>query len=289
MVTVPVLQEELLVVTAAKHPLAKKRRVNAAATWRVSRSCSSRSGSNTRRVIDEFFAASGIEPRHRDGDRERRDHQGARAPRPRDHDRLVPVGGARRGQRPPLLRAHRRRPLIRETGWVYPKMSRTPRAVEEVSRRSTRSRPAPAPGALDAAPRALRRWRGAARLTRYGRARRPRGCARFGDHAAEHGHRLGDLRRAQRDEAQAHACARRVARRRTARPARTPRRPSTAVSSSGIASKPSGRRSQKNMPPAARATSCRPACARAARRPSRRAAAGSARGSSARGGRGSRP
>ena len=33
------------------------------------------------------------------------------------------------------------RPLIRETGWVYPKMSRTPRAVEEVVRAFDKVRP----------------------------------------------------------------------------------------------------------------------------------------------------
>ena len=33
------------------------------------------------------------------------------------------------------------RSLVRETGWVYPKMSRTPRAVQEVIRAFERVRP----------------------------------------------------------------------------------------------------------------------------------------------------
>ena len=41
LVTVPVLQEELLVVTAAKHPLSRKRKVAAARISSASRSCCS--------------------------------------------------------------------------------------------------------------------------------------------------------------------------------------------------------------------------------------------------------
>ena len=76
MVTVPVLQEELLVVTAAKHPLSKKRKVSAGDLAQQP-FVLFESGSNTRRVIDEFFAARQDRAAHRDGDRERRDHQGA--------------------------------------------------------------------------------------------------------------------------------------------------------------------------------------------------------------------
>ena len=107
MVTVPVMQEELLLVTAAKHPLSKKRKVSAAGSRRQP-FVLFESGSNTRRVIDEFFMTAKIEP-HIVMETENVEIIKAHgAQRPRHHDRLVPIRGARRRQRPSLLRAHRR-------------------------------------------------------------------------------------------------------------------------------------------------------------------------------------
>ncbi len=61
LVTVPVLQEELLLVTAAKHPLSRKRKVLPQDLVRQP-FVLFESGSNTRRAIDEFFLTARIEP-----------------------------------------------------------------------------------------------------------------------------------------------------------------------------------------------------------------------------------
>jgi DNA-binding transcriptional LysR family regulator len=140
MVTVPVLQEELLVVTSAKHPLTKKRKVNAQ-DLSAQPFVLFESGSNTRRVVDEFFASSGIEPkivmetenveilkalvRHGLG------------------ITIVSYQSVARDVASGHLYCARidGRPLVRETGWVYPKMSRTPRAVDEVIKAFEKVRP----------------------------------------------------------------------------------------------------------------------------------------------------
>ena len=61
LVTVPVLQEELLLVTAAKHPLSRKRKVLPQDLVRQPFVLFEQ-GSNTRRTIDEFFMSARIEP-----------------------------------------------------------------------------------------------------------------------------------------------------------------------------------------------------------------------------------
>lgn len=140
MVTVPVLQEELLVVTSAKHPLSKKRKVNAT-DLSTQPFVLFEQGSNTRRVVDEFFASSGIEPRivmetenveilkalvrHGLGITIA-SYQSVARDVASGHLYCARIDG---------------RPLIRETGWVYPKMSRTPRAVDEVIKAFEKVRP----------------------------------------------------------------------------------------------------------------------------------------------------
>jgi DNA-binding transcriptional LysR family regulator len=140
LVTAPVLQEELLVVTAAKHPLSRTRKV-------LPQDLVGQpfvlfeSGSNTRRAVDEFFMAARIEPqivmetenveiikalvRHGLG------------------ITIIPYQAVARDVTQGQLFCARieGRSLIRETGWVYPKMSRTPRAVQEVIRAFDRVRP----------------------------------------------------------------------------------------------------------------------------------------------------
>jgi DNA-binding transcriptional LysR family regulator len=99
------------------------------------------SGSNTRRVVDEFFMTARIEPqivmetenveiikalvRHGLG------------------ITIIPYQAVARDVTQGQLFCARieGRSLIRETGWVYPKMSRTPRAVQEVIRAFDRVRP----------------------------------------------------------------------------------------------------------------------------------------------------
>ncbi len=131
LVTVPVLQEELLIVTAAKHPLSKKRKV-------LPQDLVGQPfvlfepGSNTRRAVDEFFMTARIEPqivmetenveiikqlvRHGLG------------------ITIIPYQAVARDVTQGQLFCARieGRSLVRETGWIYPKMSRTPRAVQEV-------------------------------------------------------------------------------------------------------------------------------------------------------------
>ncbi|MEW6320238.1 MAG: LysR family transcriptional regulator [Acidobacteriota bacterium] len=140
LVTVPVMQEELLVVTASKHPLGRKRRILAQDLMRQP-FVLFEPGSNTRRVIDEFFMTARIEPqivletenveiikamvRHGIG------------------ISIIPYQAAARDVTSGQLYCARieGRSLLRETGWVYPKMSRTPRSVQEVIRAFERVKP----------------------------------------------------------------------------------------------------------------------------------------------------
>jgi DNA-binding transcriptional LysR family regulator len=140
MVTVPVLQEELLVVTSAKHPLTKKRKVNAQ-DLSTQPFVLFESGSNTRRVVDEFFASSGIEPRIV---METENVEILKAlVRHGLGITIVSYQSVARDVASGHLYCARidGRPLIRETGWVYPKMSRTPRAVDEVVKAFEKVRP----------------------------------------------------------------------------------------------------------------------------------------------------
>jgi DNA-binding transcriptional LysR family regulator len=140
MVTVPVLQEELLVVTSAKHPLTKKRKVNAQ-DLATQHFVLFEQGSNTRRVVDEFFASSGIEPRIV---METENVEILKAlVRHGLGITIVSYQSVARDVASGHLYCARidGRPLIRETGWVYPKMSRTPRAVDEVIKAFEKVRP----------------------------------------------------------------------------------------------------------------------------------------------------
>lgn len=140
LVTIPVLQEELLLVTAARHPISRKRKVLPQDLVRQP-FVLFEAGSNTRRVIDEFFLTARIEPqivmetenveiikalvRHGIG------------------MSIIPYQAVARDVANGQFYCARieGRSLMRETGWVYPKMSRTPRAVEEVIRAFDRVRP----------------------------------------------------------------------------------------------------------------------------------------------------
>jgi DNA-binding transcriptional LysR family regulator len=62
LVTVPALEEELMLVAAAAHPLARRRAVSAADLRRQQFVLFER-GSNTRRVIDDFLARGDVDPR----------------------------------------------------------------------------------------------------------------------------------------------------------------------------------------------------------------------------------
>jgi DNA-binding transcriptional LysR family regulator len=131
LVAVPVLQEELLLVTELKHPLAKKRKIIPSDLARQP-FVLFETGSNTRRVLDEFFLKEHIEPRIV---METENVEIIKS--------MVKTGlgigiipylavAAEVANRQLFCSRIDGYTLIRETGWIYPKMSRLPRTVSEV-------------------------------------------------------------------------------------------------------------------------------------------------------------
>jgi DNA-binding transcriptional LysR family regulator len=131
LVAVPVMREELMLVTYPTHPLAKRTRVEPEDLVRQP-FILYEPGSNTRRVIDEFFLRESIRPRmvmetenveiikamvksglgitvisHQAVEHEVREGELA----------SCRIGGST---------------LVRETGWVYLKANRVPRKIEEL-------------------------------------------------------------------------------------------------------------------------------------------------------------
>jgi DNA-binding transcriptional LysR family regulator len=140
LVAVPVLEEELLLVGDAKHPLARKKKITPA-DLAGQPFVLFESGSNSRRVVDEFFVTEHIDPRIV---METENVEILKA--------MVRTGvGVTIAPYQAVAAdvAHRRlfcsrivgHSLIRETGWVYPKMSRLPRTVSEVLAVFERVRP----------------------------------------------------------------------------------------------------------------------------------------------------
>ena len=133
LVSVPVLEEELLLVTYPTHPLAKKKVITPADLSRQ-HFIVFETGSITRKLVEEFFAQERIKPeivmetenveiikamvRHGLG------------------ISIVPWQAAAADVRTKHLFCSRisGHPLKRQTGWLYPKMSRLPRTVSEVIR-----------------------------------------------------------------------------------------------------------------------------------------------------------
>jgi DNA-binding transcriptional LysR family regulator len=133
MVAVPVMQEELMLVTAARHPLSRKRKIVPQDLVRQP-FVLFESGSNTRRVVDEFFMTSRIEPQIV---METENVEIIKAMvRNGIGISVIPYQAVSRDVNSGHLFCARieGRSLVRETGWVYPKMSRTPRTVQEVIR-----------------------------------------------------------------------------------------------------------------------------------------------------------
>ena len=140
LVSVPVLREELLLVTYPAHPLAKKRQVTPADLTRQP-FILFETGSITRRIVDEFFMRERIEAqivmetenveiikamvRHGLG------------------ISIIPWVAAAADVETKQLFCTRiaGQALHRETGWLYPKMSRLPRTVTEVIRVFDQVRP----------------------------------------------------------------------------------------------------------------------------------------------------
>jgi len=133
LVSVPVLEEELLLVTYPTHPLAKKKVITPADLSRQ-HFIVFETGSITRKLVEEFFAQERIKPeivmetenveiikamvRHGLG------------------ISIVPWQAAAADVRTKQLFCSRisGHPLKRQTGWLYPKMSRLHRTVSEVIR-----------------------------------------------------------------------------------------------------------------------------------------------------------
>jgi len=135
-----VLQEELLVVTAAKHPLSRKKKVMPEDLVRQP-FVLFESGSNTRRAVDEFFMTARIEPQIV---METENVEIIKAlVRNGLGITIIPYQAVARDVTSGQMHCARieGRSLVRETGWIYPKMSRTPRAVQEVIKAFERVRP----------------------------------------------------------------------------------------------------------------------------------------------------
>lgn len=140
LVSVPVLKEELLLITYPAHPLAKKRAISAADLTRQP-FILFEAGSITRQVVEGFFGRERIEPeivmetenveiikamvRHGLG------------------MSIIPWQAAAADVRTKQLHCSRifGHSLYRQTGWLYPKMRRLPRAVSEVMRVFDQMRP----------------------------------------------------------------------------------------------------------------------------------------------------
>lgn len=137
---VPVMREELLLVTAPAHPLAKRKQVSPADL--VGQPfVLFEAGSNSRKAIEEFFVREGIAPKVVT---ETENVEIIKA--------LVMIGmgmsiipyqAVAREVRAGQLFCARiiGSPLVRETGWVHLRLNRVPRAVQEMMRTLERVRP----------------------------------------------------------------------------------------------------------------------------------------------------
>ena len=131
LVTVPVLREELLLVTMPTHPLARRRRV-------APRDLAGQPfvlfevGSGTRKVIDHFFATEKIEPTIV------MDTENVEIIKAMVKTGLgigiVPYQSVAREVRGGQFVCSRIEgyELVRQTGWVYPRANRIPRMIDEL-------------------------------------------------------------------------------------------------------------------------------------------------------------
>ena len=133
LVTVPVMREELLVMTPPGHPLARRRQV-APRDLAGEPFILFELGSATRRVIDHFFATENIEPTVV------MDTENVEIIKAMVKTGLgigiVPYQSVEREVRTGQFFCSRieGHELVRETGWVYPRANRTPRMIEELMR-----------------------------------------------------------------------------------------------------------------------------------------------------------
>jgi DNA-binding transcriptional LysR family regulator len=140
LISVPVLREDLLLVTYPKHPLAKQKQITAADLNRQA-FILFETGSITRQLVNEFFAREGIEA---DIVMETENVEIIKAMvRNGLGISIIPWQAAAADVRTKQLFCSRiaGHTLVRQTGWLYPKMSRLPRTVAEVLRVFEQVRP----------------------------------------------------------------------------------------------------------------------------------------------------
>ena len=133
LVTRPVMREELQLVTYPGHPMAQKKRVETQDLNKLP-FILYESGSNTRRVIDEFFVREQVQPRIV---METENVEIIKAMVASGiGSTLISNHAIEREVKAGMLVAHRlqAQPLVRETGWVYLKANRVPRKISEMIR-----------------------------------------------------------------------------------------------------------------------------------------------------------
>jgi len=133
LVTVPVIREEMMLLTYPSHPLAKRSRVEPQELVRQP-FVLYEPGSNTRRVIDEFFIKERIQPRIV---METENVEIIKAMvRSGIGIAITSQHAVEREVKEGQLAAVRiaGHTLVRETGWVYLKANRIPRKIEEMIR-----------------------------------------------------------------------------------------------------------------------------------------------------------
>jgi DNA-binding transcriptional LysR family regulator len=133
LVAEPVIREELLLITSPQHPLARKRQVTSQDLVREP-FVLFEPGSNSRRTIEDFFAREEIAPKVVT---ETENVEIIKAlVRVRMGVSIVPYQAVAREVTAGQLFCARiaGQKLFRETGWVYPRANRLPRAVQEMRR-----------------------------------------------------------------------------------------------------------------------------------------------------------
>jgi DNA-binding transcriptional LysR family regulator len=133
LVAVPALEEELILVTYPSHPLAKKKSI-APADLDKQDFVLFETGSITRRLVESFFTREGVEPKII---METENVEIIKAMvRNGLGISIIPLQAAAADVRAGQLFRSRiaGHSLVRQTGWLYPKMSRLPRTVSEVIR-----------------------------------------------------------------------------------------------------------------------------------------------------------
>ena len=133
LVSVAVLREELLLITYPAHPLAQTREIRSADLHRQP-FILFETGSITRQIVDEFFTRERVEPEIV------METENVEIIKAMVHHGLgtsiIPWQAAAADVRTKQLHCSRiaGHALFRDTGWLYPKMRRLPRAVSEVMR-----------------------------------------------------------------------------------------------------------------------------------------------------------